>query len=568
MSQKLQILIQAAMLLLALVLLNVIGGYVHGYVDLTEDKRFTLTQPSIEVVEDLIEPVYIKVLLEGKFPAGFKRLRNATEEMIRDLTDVNTIIDYDFQDPNAGTPEEKKATFEKLKERGILPMRLTYVESDQRVDRLTFPYAIVTYGPRTAVVNLLEEQVPGVEEEVTINNSISLLEYKFVSALQKLRSVSRKNIVFTTGQQELEKQYTYRLEGELRRYYNTAYVELDSIYRIDTDVDLVIVAGPKAAFDYRNQFKLDQYIMNGGRVIWLIDELHTRLDSIAAAGGAYSPQVVDHDLGELFFKYGIRVEPNAIMDYQSTTIPQVVGRVGGKPQMEQRPWYFHPLLVPQSTHPIVKNIGQVNMYFPSTITVLDTPDSVAYTVLLETSARSRYKYVPMELATSITQVDADPNLFTKGPQPVAILAEGQFSSAFKNRLTPDFKATLQEIGATFAETSPPTQQLWVSDSDFIKNRVDSRTGQTTEIGYNYWTGQRYNGNKSFIVNAVEYMIDDSNVLIARSKDVKLRLLDAAKTKQEKAFWQMLNIGLPLLLLALVGGLFTFWRKRKYARPIH
>jgi ABC-2 type transport system permease protein len=564
MSAKVEIVIKAAILLGILIAINVISNYKHGYIDLTEDKRFTLTDASVKTLKELKEPVFIKVLLEGKFPAGFKRLRNATEELVKDLNDVTGTIDYDFQDPNEGNPEDRKATLEKLKERGIYPMRLTYVEDDQRVDRMTYPYAVVTYGPRTAVVQLLEEQIPGQDQEVGINNSISLLEYKFVSALQKLREVDKKNIVITTGQDEIERKYLYRLEGELRRYYDVAYLNLDSIVLISDKIDLVIVPGPKSAFSYKDQFKLDHYIMHGGKVIWMIDQLHTRLDSIAAAG-VYSPTVVDHGLDDLFFNYGVRVETNAVMDYQSTTIPQVVGYVGEKAQLDQKPWFFHPLIVPRTGHPIVKNIGQFNPYFPSTITVLETPLDVTYTTLLETSPKSRYKYVPMQLTTRITEVDAQPALFNKGPQPIAVLAEGTFSSAFKNRVTNDLKGVIEQVGSTYRAESYPTKQIWISDSDFVKNRVDEQTGQTTEIGFNYWTRNIYKGNETFIANAVEYLVDDDNVLTARAKEVKLRLLDPAKTRDQKRYYQILNVALPLVLLALFGLIFTMIRRRRFAR---
>lgn len=564
MIRKVEISIKAVILLGILVAINVIASYKHTYVDLTEDKRFTLTDASVKTLGRLKEPIFVKVLLEGKFPAGFKRLRNATEELIKDLNDVNRQIDYDFEDPNAGDGETRKATINKLKERGILPMRLTYVEDDQRVDRLTFPYAIITYGPRTAVIQLLEEQVPGVDQEVTINNSISLLEYKFVSAMQNLRQEDQKNVVITTGQGEIDRKHLYRLEGELRRYYDVGYMDLDSIVLVSDEIDLVIVPGPKSAFSYKDQFKLDQYIMHGGKVLWLIDQLHTRLDSIAAAG-VYSPHVVDHGLDELFFKYGIRIEPNAIMDYQSTTIPQVIGYVGDKPQLEQKPWFFHPLIVPRTGHPIVKNIGQVNPYFPSTVTVLDAPLDVEYQTLLESSPKSRYKYVPMQLTTSITEIDAQPSLFNKGPQPIAVLGEGIFESAFKNRVTNELKEVIQQVGSTYRSESYPTKQIWVSDADFVKNRVDERTNKTTEIGFNYWTRNTYKGNKTFVLNAVEYLIDDSNVLTARAKDVELRLLDPAKTREDKGFYQWLNVGLPIVLLIVFGFLFHAIRKRRYAR---
>jgi ABC-2 type transport system permease protein len=213
----------------------------------------------------------------------------------------------------------------------------------------------------------------------------------------------------------------------------------------------------------------------------------------------------------------------------------------------------------------VKNIGQFNPYFPSTVTVLETPLDVTYTTLLETSPKSRYKYVPMQLTTRITEVDAQPALFNKGPQPIAVLAEGTFSSAFKNRVTNDLKGVIEQVGSTYRAESYPTKQIWISDSDFVKNRVDEQTGQTTEIGFNYWTRNIYKGNETFIANAVEYLVDDDNVLTARAKEVKLRLLDPAKTRDQKRYYQILNVALPLVLLALFGLIFTMIRRRRFAR---
>lgn len=563
MTAKWTYIINTAILLGILIAINVIASYFRVSADLTEDKRFTLTPSTTKVLEQVDEPIYIKVLLEGKFPAGFKRLRNATEEMIQDMHSVNTEITYDFIDPNAGTSEERKGTYDQLREVGIAPMRLTYVENDQRVEALTFPFAIVSRGSANVVVNLLEEQVVGVDEEVTINNSVTLLEYKLANAIQKLQSDDIKTIVFVSGHGELEEKNTYRLEGELRRYYDTGRLDLDSTYMVPQDIDLLVVARPQTPYSDKDKFKLDQYVMNGGKVIWLIDHLDARLDSIAKYG-VYSPSVVNHGLDDLFFKYGIRMEPNLIMDYSATMIPQVVGVVAEKPQMEMRPWYFHPLLTPTTEHPIAKNIAAVNPYFPSTVTVLETKPALETTVLLGSSNRSRFKFVPMQLSSSLTQVDADPKLFNKEAQPIAVLAEGQFTSMFKNRMTPSFLSMLEQIDQPFKDLSTPTAQLFVSDSDLIKNRVDQRSNRTTEIGQNRWTGQVYGGNKTFILNAVEYMVEEDHVLAARAKEVKLRLLDAAKTKTEKSKWQFLNLGLPLVLLALFGLVFTWWRRRKYA----
>lgn len=562
-ADRFNIYIQIAIALGLVIAINVIASLLPMRLDLTEDKRFTLTNASIDAISAVDEPIYIKVLLEGKFPAGFKRLRNATEDMIQDLQRHTDYISYDFEDPNQGSTDQINNTYQKLKERGIQPMRLSYLEGDQKVDRIVFPYAIATRGKFSSVINLLEEQVMGVDEEVTINNSISLLEYKFANAIQKLTLEDRKNIVFTTGHGEHPEPNTYRLEGELKRYYNTARINLDSIVTISDQIDMVIIAGPDQPFSLKDQFKIDQYIMQGGKVVFLIDQLRTPLDSVAYYG-SYTVPVTNHGLDDLLFKYGVRIEPALIMDLECSELPQVVGTVGDRPQIELKPWYFHPLLNPQLSHPVTKNIGQVNVFFPNIVSTLELEKEVTATTLLTSSPYSRYKYVPIQLTTALTQVDADPALFDKGPQPIAVLLQGTFNSAFTNRVSEEFQQTLASIGSAYRSQSNPSSILVMSDSDFIRNRVDPSNNRTSEIGLNQWSNKLYKGNQNFILNVIEYMINPSNVLTARSKEVKLRLLDAVRTKQEKRFWQALNIGLPLLVLAMAGVGFHFWRRRRYA----
>jgi gliding-associated putative ABC transporter substrate-binding component GldG len=333
--------------------------------------------------------------------------------------------------------------------------------------------------------------------------------------------------------------------------------------KLDSTIDLLIVASPKTAFTIQNQFKIDQYIMDGGKVIWMLDKFPVSLDSINKYK-FYIPTEIENGLDDMLFKYGVRILPDLILDLESSQIPQVVGMAGDKPQTKLFPWPYHLAVASESEHPIVKNLDRVNLFFPSTIDTLKTEGNIKKTVLLKSSRYSRSQFSPVRLSFEMLKVAPDPAKFNDGKRPVAVLLEGEFESFFKNRLTPEFENTLKTIGVEFKSTSKATKQLVISDADFAKNLINTTSGETEDIGYNKWERRFYKGNKDFALNAVEFMLDENNILEARSKEIKLRLLDAVKTKQEKTKWQFINVVLPVLILALFGIVFQFVRKRKYA----
>ena len=551
-----------AILALILILLNIVGSYLHGFLDLTEDKRFTLTKVTKDLIKETDDIIYISVLLEGDFPAGFKRLRAATEQILREFKSINSNIQYEFEDPTDGDAETIKGRRDQLAKIGVVPTALKYFDGKDFVQKAIYPHAIVSKGGNTEVVYLLEEQLPGMDEQLVLNNSVSLLEYKFSNAIQRLGLTRKLNIAFTTGHAELESKQTVKLERELRRFYNTGRLHLDSLVYIDEKLDLLIVAGAKANMSMKSQFKIDQYIMNGGKVIWLVETLDASLDSIAKYQ-IYVPR--DYDLGfdQLLFKYGVRIQPNLLLDLECTAIPQIVGMSGDKPQTMMFPWYYHPVITPDGDHPIVKNLSPVNMYFPSTIDTVASQGNVQKTVLLRSSKYSRIQFNPVRLNFEILKNPPDPSKFNKSYQSVAVLLEGEFESAFKNRVSEDFRQTLRDIKMEYRELSVPTKQLVVSDADFVKNLINPRTEEYEEIGFNKWELRYFKGNKDFMLNAIEYMLDNRGVLESRTREVKLRLLDNVKINNERKHWQTLNIVLPISILFVFGLLFNWNRRRKY-----
>ena len=550
-----------------LIVINIIAGYVHSYIDLTEEKRFTLAESTTNLLYEVEDRIIIKVLLEGKFPASFKRLQQATREMVGEFRDENSDIDFVFEDPTEGDMDNVNNRIRSLAELGVVGRSLTYFEGKEKVQKLVFPYALVQYGDREVIVNLLETASGPEDEESMLNKSVSLLEYKLANAIQKITARNQGNIVFTSGQGELEPKYRTSLKNELSRFYNIGDLPLDSITSIGQEADLVIVARPTKEFSLKNQFKLDQYVMNGGKIIWLIDKMDAHLDSIKKYK-FYVPKEYPLGLDDMWFKYGARIQPNFVLDLQSTAIPQVIGQSGGRPQTQLFPWFYHPLVAPASTHPIVKNLDRVNMYWPSTIDTIQTKTHVQKTVLLASSQYSRYQMNPVRLNFEILKVEPDPSKFNKGRQPVALMLEGQFPSLFENRVDESFKKTLESINQPFRAVSVPTKQLIVSDSDFAANWFNERTQESYPMGYNPYLPQGQNifqGNQDFIINTIEYIISEGGVLEARNREVKLRLLNGPKVREEQTMWQLINIGLPLLFIILFGLVYNYLRRRKYSK---
>lgn len=558
--------IQLAIIVAIVIVINIIAHFLYFEIDLTADKRFTLSENTKNVVASADDNITIKVLLDGEFPAGFKRLQSSVKDILDNLRDVNPKIVYEFEDPNEGSSQVVERKRKQLLEDKLVPVNLSYSDGTQLVQKAVFPFAIITYKGRKQIVNLLEEQKMGDDEDVILNKSVSLLEYKFAYAFQRMQADRSKNILFTQGNGELEAPQTFRLESELRKFHKVGRISLDTLLRLDSTIDLVIVASPNTPFTLQNQFKLDQYIMDGGKVLWLIDKFPISLDSINKYK-FYVPTENATGLDDLLFKYGVRIMPDLIMDLECSPIPQVVGMSGDKPQTRLFPWVYHPAIASINNHPVVNNIDRVNMFFPSSIDTLKTQGNINKTILLQSSKYSRTQLAPFRLTFEMLKVNPDPAKFNNGSKPVAVLLEGEFESFFNNRLTPEFQNTLDAIGVSFMAKSKKTSQIIVSDADFAKNLVNASTNETEDIGFNKWERRYYKGNKDFVLNAVEYLLDKNNILESRSKEIKLRLLDSVKTKAEKTKWQLINVVLPVVLLIIFGLVFRYLRIRKYTSSL-
>ncbi len=562
-ARKRNLLLQTLVLAIILVMLNVISRNIYSYLDLTEDKRFTLTKGTERLLEKIPETLTIDVLLDGDMAAGFKRLQTRTEEVIKQLRSVNPRIEYSFRDPSVGTVKEINQVRENLAKDGIYPTNLTVMDGDKRIEKLIYPYAIVKYGSRKVPINLLEEGRRGEDNEIILNRSANDLEYKFARAIDKLFKERTPEIWITTGNGELIESQTATFESLISSTIVTQRVNLDSIYIIPNNVDALIVARPQKSLSEKAKFIIDQYIMNGGQVVWVIEQFHVNVDSINV-NQVYVPKPIEHGLDDMFFKYGVRLKTDLVLDLENSKIPQVIGRIGDKSQQELFPWFYYPLAQSSGEHPIVHNIDRVLTRFPSSIELLEDREGREKNILLTTSRYSRYQVYPMRLSFEIIRMEVKPEAYNKGPLPIAGIIEGEFESFYKNRVTEKMHAGLKELGTEFKERSVSTRQIFMTDSDIMKNLYDPSSDRISPLGFNRWENMAYKGNQEFMTNLVDYLTDDFGLYESRTKNLQLRLLDPVKLREDSLKWQMLNIGLPILLVILSGLIFGWLRKRRYA----
>lgn len=568
-TKHIQSIIQFGLIIGIILLINILANArfgntaLYGTLDLTEEKRFTLTDGTKQLLRDLDEVVTVEVMLAGKnLPANYKRLKEAIQQTLSDFRGVSGYIEYRFVDPMAGDSEQDMRVQQELAQQGIYPVQNRVQQADEVSLKIIYPYARFYYKGREAAVNLLYNQVPGMPEAAVLENSIGLLEYQLANMIQKLQTPGRRNVVFTTGHGELTPLETADLEQSLRAFYNTDRINLEEVVQIDPEIAAVIVAKPQFAFSERDKFKIDQYVMNGGKVLWLIDALRASLDSLRGTTD-YIATDYQLNLDNLLFNYGVRIQPNLVLDLQHTRIPLNTGRLGNANQTELFGYPYHLAVIPTADHPIVKGLNPLNLKFASSIdTTSRTKTGLERTVLLSSSPRSRLQFNPIRLNFDFLQQALPREQFNKGEQPLAVAIEGTFPSLYENRVTESMLQGLEEIGMRFKTSSVPNRMVVVADGDIARSKVNYEEGTFMPLGYNDFEKYQFS-NKYFLINALEYLLDTQGLLEARGKEVKLRLLDETRAQQEKTYWQLLNIGLPLVFLFLVGWLYTFLRKRRF-----
>lgn len=557
---------------LIVVFVNVIGHWFFLRLDLTSERRYTLSKHTKEMLKKIDEPVLFRVYLEGELPADFKRLQNETKEMLNQFRAYNGNVDYEFFDPNSfADHDEQQMFYQKLASKGIQPAQIQVREGSSVTQQILIPAADVYYRGRETTVQLLQSQ-KYVSDADQLNNSIQNLEYTLSSAVRALARGEKKSIGFLQGHGELAGPVLYDFQRSLQEFYSLDTVTIngkiqsltahrqtsDTSYRFYNLYDLLIVAKPTQAFSDQDLYILDQYIMYGGKVLWLIDPLDADLDSLASRGQMIATRY-PLGLDEMLFTYGVRVNPDLVMDIRCRPIPMQTGMVGEKPQFEFRPWYYFPELVPMSDHPIVRNLDLIKTDFVSTIDLID--NDIRKTVLLTTSEYTRVKNAPVMVDLADANVEPDQRLYDKSNRPVAVLLEGEFRSAWRNRLSPNFTS---QAAMGFREKSEPTAMIVISDGDIIKNRFVASEGAVLPLGFDYYTQIQY-ANKELLLGAVNYLVGDEGLMASRTRSVKLRKLDVKKVQDERTKYQVINICLPIALLAVAGVVIALVRRKRYRK---
>ncbi len=553
------------------VLLNIISSLEFFRIDLTSEKRYSLSDATIDLLESYDDIIYVKIYLEGDFPSGFQRLQRETEQMLGEFRAYNRQIEYEFIDPN-GAEDEKvnQELSQQLQFKGLRPYRLQINEGGGNRVMNIFPGAIMSYGDKEVAVPLLVDQL-GSSPENQINTSVQNLEFALANGIKQLVLKRKPLVGFLEGHGELEPlTYLADFARTLAENYNINRFNIrkfrsdstgeqlsisDQLRRINR-FDAIIVAKPRRAFNNLDKYLLDQFIMGGGKVLWLLDAVHAEMDSLSKSAQFISYPVIDQlGLSDMLFRYGARVNTNLVQDMIAA---------GVSDQRNVYPWVYFPMVMPQVKHPITKDLNAIKLEFASTIDTIIAP-GVKKTPLLLSSPYSKTVGTPHMVNLGTLYQKQEEKRYTQKYFSLAMLLEGEFESAFKNRLLPKEDGT---ENLPLKEKSSFTQMLVVGDGDIIKNQLNIVNpnlprGTPLPLGFDQFTGTQY-GNKDFLMNTIDYMLDETGLISIRSRELKIRLLDFNKLKEGKLNWQLLNTLLPIAVIIIFGLLFNYLRRRQYA----
>jgi ABC-2 type transport system permease protein len=546
-------------LLAGLILLNVASQYVYTRIDFTKEKRFTLTLKSKTILKEAKKPITITVFLEGDLPAAFKRLRNATKDLLTDYKAyAGTDINVEFVDPISElSATEQDTVINHLYQVGIEPTTLNIKNDNGFAQKTIFPMAMVEGNGSQLALKLLQNLDASGNYEENINNSIQNLEYVFTSAIQKVLSGLHPRIGFTEGNGELSDLLLNDAIKSLSDSYNVGRVNLNQIDKAGLDkLKLLIIAKPEKEFTEVEKYKINYFVMNGGRVVWSIDQVSASLDSLRGAREqlAFNKKL---NLDDMLFIYGARVNYDLIADANCAEIPLSMG--GQQGQIQMAPWVFYPILMPDTANSLVKNIDGIRSEFVSTVDTIGVK-GINKKVILQSSAYNKVHNTPKMLSLQMVAEQPDPREYASVQRTVGVLLEGKFQSVFLNRPVP---AGITEQYGVPAE-SKPTKMIVIGDGDIFKNQISARDGSVFPLGFDRYTERNY-GNKALLLNIADFLSNDDNLISLRNKEVKIRLLDKVRLRNEKLQWQLINVVFPLLLLISFAIFQHYYRKHKYAR---
>lgn len=570
----------AALLVLALLILG--SQLFTVRLDLTEDKRFTLSPSTVKMLSETDSTIRVEVFLTGELPADYKKLSIAVEDVLDEFNvyaSNQVVVEFKKPGEDLGHDSLKTELYDSLARMGV-PFEKTSIatgEADKTTSQLIIPAALVYYRKNQLPIvldlrsskkvykqfNVINEE-PQEDVEATRNAAEALLENKFAVAIDKLTRKTVPTVAYTVGNGEPTDFTVNDLGESLRNDYRLGVFDLKQAYPDASLIQTLVIVKPTQPFTEEDQLKLDQYVMNGGHIIWFIDKLHAELDSLKRTQGQYT--AFDRGLGldELLFKYGVRINPDLLQDLSCSKIPLVVGtNPDGSIRMQRMPWPYYPFLSSRTPNPVSQNIDRVLPIFPSSIDTV-MARGIQKTILLASDTNSRRVSSPAIVSLNSVQREEDLLSFNQSYVPVAVLLEGRFNSLFANRLPQGVMDSVQRVtGKPFLKTAVKAgKQIVVSDADIVTNAISNTTGPLP-MGMIPMENYRF-ANREFFLNSIDYLSSDKQLFESRNKTVVLRLLDKQKVKEQKMLWQLLNTAVPVTFVLLTGAVFQWWRRRKYA----
>ena len=557
-KRKTKSIINILVFLVVIILVNVASQFYFKRFDLTTDHRYSLNDFTKNQLENLDDIIFLRIYLEGNLPANFKQLQNSTKEILDEMRIyAGDKLQYEFIDPSEN-PDSKirQKIYQQLTKKGLKYSNLTTREGDKTSEQIIFPGAILAYREKEFPIQLLRNSMGG-NPDVMLNNSIQQLEYEISSTIKKATLLKPKKIAFIKGHGEVESKFLKDISRSLGEFYQIKEVTINEKIDALENVAAIIIVGPDSAVSEKDKYVIDQFIMNGGKAMWFIENAQINSDSLKKNGISMG-LAIQNNLNDQLFKYGARVNSDFIMDMQSLPIPVVTGTIGDQPKQELFPWYYFPLVFSTVKHPITANLDAIATQYASSIDTVGGK-GIQKTALLVSSRYSKKSNVPTRVSLNILRDPPDERRFNKGQQIISVLLEGEFESVFKGRITnkisdnPEFE---------FKVKSPQNKMIIVSDANIISNDLSPDGSRYMELGFYRYTNRVY-GNKDFVLNSMSYLLEDDDLIFSRVKEFKLRLLNKQIVAKEKRKWQIFNTALPLIIIIVIGGIIGYLRKRKY-----
>jgi len=549
--------------LLIIFIVVIAGSFLRIRLDLTEDKRYTLSEPTRKVLSGIRNDIFVQVYLDGEMPIPFKRLKRSVSEMLDEFRIASDRkVDYVFINPSGDdNREQREALYQSLILKGLTPVNIQAGDAEGgSSQKIIFPGMIVNYNGIEVPVNFLKNN-PSVSAEENLLHSIEGLEYELIQPVATLSSDTIYKVAFIEGHDEIPEIEVADLTFNLARFFTVDRGIIGGKPGILDEYAAVVIAGPEKEFAENDKFVLDQYIMNGGKVLWLVEEVYVNSDSLiyGETAALYHPVNLEDQL----FRYGARINPEVVQDNECGLIRLILSSGGARQQPVSLPWLYFPMLTPDPDHPVTRNLNKIQGRFTNYIDTVGLDRKIRKSVLLSTSGYSRTLAPPFMISLKEAERNPDETVFNKSFLPVAVLLEGRFTSAFRNRITSDM---VNNKNFEVKTESADTKMIVIADGDIIRNEVRKSGVNETPLtlGQDRYTGEMY-GNRDFLVNCLNYLVDYNGIMELRSRELKLRLLDSSVIKKGRLKWQLINIVCPVLIVIIAGIIYNWLRKRKYAK---